>query len=482
MRRSFVSRRWRRSVVPGVLLCSPLASAWDDDSGERDTISCHCLYGDNKWFYFIGELLELVNANFTERLLQPDWLGAGPEKRLVMDRECDPKAEFFPDSNLVFDTVALDRLGGAGLMMGSPRLELYEFCVPANTILSLLCAQQFLIKRRYKAALRWVQAMQHLLSFVQGCMDAESPFPIWSADLLAYVEFWQRGLAPRGGNWEPFLRAGGFFQGVARLKPRDKLSTCIPIRDPACFPRGTQNLYEGCQECCNPEYGPNGHPQCWTAAFSYVRCCNPPPVPIATDQSALCKGPDELNKKLTTALREEERSAKEAIRNAVNLKYDLEVMTKEKDAAVQRGQTLEAILEQEVQKRDDAEQRLAELKDELSERERQQAELQRRAHDCEKSSESTSAQLDAAEQLVASLEEALDVCRGARETARDPTVDRRDALDCTDMEAQLLKATRDLAKTTRELDVLSRSRNFWVRSCSRAWRNSSEHEQVPKPD
>jgi len=311
------------------------------ETAERDVMTCHCLYGDNKWVHLISKLLVHMNTNFSAELTQPGFLGATPAKDFVMERSCDPDAYLFPDSNIIFDTDALDRVGGAGLLQGSPRLELYGFCIPANTILSLLCVQQMLIKRQLKSALKWVQATQHLLSFVQTCMDAHTPFPIMVADIGAYIEWWLRlpGTAPH--NWQLFLERGALFRGIARIKASDPLSTCIPLRDAACFPKGTVNLYEGCQECCNPEHGPTGNAQCWVAGFNHERCCNPSPLPAVATKPTQCASADELNQKLTKSLKAEEDRANEAIRSVTLLKFDLGEAEKSLGAAKRRVEVLE---------------------------------------------------------------------------------------------------------------------------------------------
>jgi len=333
-------RHWGAAAAVWAVMAVLTAS--NIETAERDVMACHCLYGDNKWFHLISKLLVHVDANFTAELAQPSYLGSTPAKDFVMERSCDPDAYLFPDSNIIFDTDALDRVGGAGLLQGSPRLELYGFCIPANTILSLLCTQQMLVRRQLKSALKWVQATQHLLSFVQTCMDAHTPFPIVVADVLAYIDWWLRlpGKAPQ--NWQHFLQQGALFQGVARIKASDPLSTCIPLRDSTCFPEGTQNLYEGCQECCNPELGPSGNAQCWVAGFNYERCCNPSPLPAAAIATAQCANADELNQKLAKSLKAEEDRANEAIRSVTLLKFDLAEAEKSLGAARQRAETLEA--------------------------------------------------------------------------------------------------------------------------------------------
>ena len=63
-------------------------------------------------------------------------------------------------------------------------------------LLSLLCVQKFVLARDLSAAVKWVQALQGQLSFVEACMDRETPFPIRALDVKQYVLRWMREGVP----------------------------------------------------------------------------------------------------------------------------------------------------------------------------------------------------------------------------------------------------------------------------------------------
>merc|ERR1719199_749880 len=78
----------------------------------------------------------------------------------------------------------------SSLMGGSAKLEMYDFCIPAQVVLSMLCAHQFLLAGDMGPVLKWVQATQNLLSFVEHCMDEHAPFPLLVDDLKKWVQRW----------------------------------------------------------------------------------------------------------------------------------------------------------------------------------------------------------------------------------------------------------------------------------------------------
>jgi len=183
------------------------------ETSDRDTMGCHCLYEDNKWFYLMTDLLHYLNNNFSTALSQPLFLGTPPAAQFVLNVECHPEGRLFPNSRVVFDVEALDRVGGAGLLQGSAKLEFMGFCIPGNVILSLLCAQKMIYLRNLQSAIRWVEKTQHLFSFVQNCMDAEAPFPILASDIDRYIQQWRSAKIPlaTSAHFVPSV----IFRGVA---------------------------------------------------------------------------------------------------------------------------------------------------------------------------------------------------------------------------------------------------------------------------
>jgi len=322
--------------------CVAAGFAAGSEAGVADDVAgpCRCVYGDNRWVYLISDLLRHLGGggNFTENLATTS-VSAQPLPRpapqealgFVLDRRCEEDASLLPGTDIPFDTSTLGDAsqGGVG-----------EFCIVGNVMLSLLCSQKFLAMRNIHATLKWIQATQHLLSFVQNCMDDHTPFPIRVADLVAYVEWWRHAPPLPAHDTRSFVKAAA-FPGRARRKV--DLAPCIPLRDPACFPLGTPNSLEACSECCSPEHGPGGNPQCWAAGFSFARCCNPTPVRIASHVPTF-QTQDALNLKLHKQLEAEEAKTDAAIRRIDILGFELNTVRNESAEFERRALAAEAEL------------------------------------------------------------------------------------------------------------------------------------------
>mmetsp|Transcript_2641 Transcript_2641/g.10220 ORF Transcript_2641/g.10220 Transcript_2641/m.10220 type:complete len:623 (+) Transcript_2641:214-2082(+) len=332
-------RRFSPALLIAVAFCSVISLGLclaDEASVGADRFMCHCIYTSNKWIQLITDLVKATGGqSFAAAVSSPQDAGSHTKLlKLLTDRKCDPKAGAFADTDLEFDTQRLDMLGGSAKLDGGAKIELMEFCVPGQVLLSMLCTHKFVLAADMGPALRWVYAMQNLLSFVEHCMDSDAPFPLLVADLNAWVVRWTKQPLPQVTPQTALqaLAATAFPGKIALRKEIDSpLTHCLPLKDPSCFPLGNDNLFEACHACCDPELpGDAGDPNCWVGPYTFQRCCNQVPrkassKPPVADAGG-CASQSELNRQLAASLKAEEKKALTHWRLADDHKRSLEIL------------------------------------------------------------------------------------------------------------------------------------------------------------
>ena len=145
---------------------------------------CECTYYDNKWF----QEITLVLRHVTPKL--PAELGTGAAAATyIAGQQCDEDARAYPGTQTALS--AEDIVNTGRYMTRDARRAFWDVCIPMQVVLSLLCVQKFVQAHNVRSTLKWVQQMQNLLSFVEHCMDPETPAPIRAQDVKRYVQRWQ---------------------------------------------------------------------------------------------------------------------------------------------------------------------------------------------------------------------------------------------------------------------------------------------------
>eukprot|EP00927_Polykrikos_kofoidii_P001672 TRINITY_DN10641_c0_g1_i1.p1 TRINITY_DN10641_c0_g1~~TRINITY_DN10641_c0_g1_i1.p1 ORF type:complete len:645 (-),score=128.44 TRINITY_DN10641_c0_g1_i1:86-2020(-) len=309
------------------------------DMGQQTWV-CHCIYDSNKWMHLITNLVSATKG----RSIHHTVTGGAPTsqfKQLVAiaeARQCDANVTTFADTDIEFDLMRLDMVGGSAVLDGGAKMEMYHFCIPGQVLLSLLCVHKFLLHGEVGPAMRWVQAMQNLLSFVEPCMDHETPFPVRVADMKVWVDRWISKPIPQvnGRQDIPALLASTAFEGPIALRPEVNrpMSFCLPLKDPGCFPTPNTNTFEACVSCCDEEkWGEGGNAQCWAGPYTFERCCHKVPVkalPVdVSNQTDICTNLKVVNTQLAKDLAHEEKRAKDNWRLADEHKRTIEQLEKQ---------------------------------------------------------------------------------------------------------------------------------------------------------
>eukprot|EP00439_Symbiodinium_sp_Y106_P054134 s419_g7.t1 len=274
-------RRWMQWQWPLAMMLLPEAAV-----GQAPGKACQCDFADNNWIHEITSMLQHVE-DLPNVLQNPE----ASSTKWILSQSCEEDASKFPNNDLAFD------------------LQNQEVkCLPEHTAMSMVCAQQWIVKKSLMGVVKWVTRINELLQLVAGCMDAHSPIPFRANDFQTYLERFAGGVPPP--QHPSFVQTLAWPTKASRktaFETKLPFLDCIPLKDPTCFPKHTSNPFESCSECCNRNRGPTGQVQCWQSGFDFARCCASEFAEAS--EAASCPNPDAaLQKSL-----EEERLKKEEI-------------------------------------------------------------------------------------------------------------------------------------------------------------------------
>eukprot|EP00927_Polykrikos_kofoidii_P061138 TRINITY_DN5600_c0_g1_i1.p1 TRINITY_DN5600_c0_g1~~TRINITY_DN5600_c0_g1_i1.p1 ORF type:complete len:636 (+),score=118.55 TRINITY_DN5600_c0_g1_i1:60-1910(+) len=269
----------RVSTLLSVLLCS-LAVVCGNAKSDKHTVACSCSHDDNWWINVITELLTVTQGGTLHRTLMNE--GTNRNKRLkgFIDRlQCDAEASTYAQTEMPFNVEQLAMVVDTAPDDTVAQQELSTFCVPGQVVLSVVCVHKFLLQGTWSSAVKWVQALQNLLSFAQDCMESHSPFPVRVGDLEDWIDLWRTQPIPTGLLSQEASRLVDVaaFKGNITMHPKvaKTWAHCLPLKDLTCFPAGTTNANEVCESCCDQKrWGETGDPNCWAGPFTFERCCH----------------------------------------------------------------------------------------------------------------------------------------------------------------------------------------------------------------
>lgn len=287
---------------------------------------CQCEFKDNNWVHQMTALLQ--NVKDLPAALQQE--NTSPQARWIAAQACHEDATVFPNTELIADAQDLVKLQRAALFPSSGgRLEIHHLCLPGQVAMSMVCAQQYVMKRNLRSVLKWVRLMADVLSFVHKCMDTDSPLPFRASEFEQYLGVFQ-GAVPTPESPSFVLRLAWPYDARPKgyTEAEEPLLECLPLKDAACFPRHTGNMFESCSECCHPRHGPHGHVECWIGEYSYERCCTHAPRPWAIESNqSRCRGADEQVEEMKRALDAQAKEARALGKSFVGTKEDLRLCT-----------------------------------------------------------------------------------------------------------------------------------------------------------
>ena len=240
-------RRWMQWQWPLAMMLLPEAAV-----GQAPGKACQCDFADNNWIHEITSMLQHVE-DLPNVLQNPE----ASSTKWILSQSCEEDASKFPNNDLAFD------------------LQNQEVkCLPEHTAMSMVCAQQWIVKKSLMGVVKWVTRINELLQLVAGCMDAHSPIPFRANDFQTYLERFAGGVPPP--QHPSFVQTLAWPTKASRktaFETKLPFLDCIPLKDPTCFPKHTSNPFESCSECCNRNRGPTGQVQCWQSGFDFARCC-----------------------------------------------------------------------------------------------------------------------------------------------------------------------------------------------------------------
>ena len=186
---------------------------------------CQCDFADNNWVHEMTAMVQHIQ-DLPKALQDPE----SPATKWILSHSCEEDASKFPNTD-----TALDLSQGQDLK-----------CLPEQTAMSMVCAQQWIVKQSLMGVVKWVTKINELLQFVAGCMDAHSPVPFRANDFQTYLERFAGGVPPP--NHPSFVQSLAFPTN-AKLKTAAEtelpLLECLPLKDPACFPQHNANPLRG---------------------------------------------------------------------------------------------------------------------------------------------------------------------------------------------------------------------------------------------
>ena len=312
----------RRSVATAVMLLPEAA-------GQADVKACQCDFTDNAWVHEMTLMLQHIE-DLPSALQNLE----SPSAKWILSHRCEEDASNFPNTDIVLD-------------IQSPDLT----CLPEQTAMSMVCAQQWIAKKSLMGVVKWVTRVNELLQLVSGCMDAHSPVPFRANDFQTYLERFAGGVPPP--QHPSFVQTLAWPTKASRKTASETklpLQECLPLKDPECFPRGSSNPFESCSECCSQKHGPTGQAQCWQSGFDFARCCNDESGSEPLASSASCPSPDTASVELQRRLEEEKLQKDEISKDLSQQKEALRLCREdqERQAAAQKETQAQQLADQEA--------------------------------------------------------------------------------------------------------------------------------------
>lgn len=155
------------------------------------------------------------------------------------------------------------------------RQKLTEICLPGRIALQLICLHVFVHGiKDFHAAKAYALKMRELLTMVDTCLDDQTP---WSfPGLKKFLRPWQKEELPHASKmaWYP---DPGQMRAKTPAESQNHFFPCVPLKDPECFPAGSNAEYTSCTTCCDPGHGPFGNVNCFDGVYTFTRCCQTPP-------------------------------------------------------------------------------------------------------------------------------------------------------------------------------------------------------------
>lgn len=244
---------------------------------------CTCDYGDNYWFHVLGNFLKIFKSGENDRNMLAEVLKARPEAHGgvsldvgLPDRlQCSAEyADVYPGTNNQLDTDELYRFLGS-ILFPDVRQKLQEVCVPGRIALQLICQHALLHGMKdYQAAKAYAVKANQLWSMVSKCVEHQTPFPF--PGLGEFLQAWNSGDGLPDTSLMAWYPDSNKMRGKRPEESEAHFWPCVPLKDPQCFPSGSNNIYTSCSQCCDPAAGPTGDSNCFVGEWSFDRCCRSP--------------------------------------------------------------------------------------------------------------------------------------------------------------------------------------------------------------
>lgn len=252
-------------------------------SSDGRALLCSCDYFDNAWLGVLGKFNIAFRTGAYDRTSIASRFDARLEANGIVSMDVGLPVRLqcgaaltgvYPGSNFEANVEELYRFLGS-FIYPDVRAKLTEICLPGRIALQLICQHVFIHGfKDFLAAKAYAVKMKELLTMVDTCLDDQTP---WSfPGLKKFLRPWLKDELPHPSQmaWYP---DPALMQAKTPDQTPNHYFPCVPLKDPECFPSGSNSEGTSCMVCCDPGAGPQGNAACFDGVFSFSRCCQTPP-------------------------------------------------------------------------------------------------------------------------------------------------------------------------------------------------------------